>query len=1197
MMKLKRLEISGFKSFPDPVAVEFHGGITSIVGPNGCGKSNLADAVTWVLGEQSAKSLRGGRMEDVIFAGSQRRKPLGMGEVTLILDADPSFAQVEDGRLAIGRRVFRSGESRYRINGRTVRLKEIKDLLMDTGLGLRAYSVIEQGRVGMILSGKPQERRRLLEEAAGVTRYKARRRIAEVKLEEARANLLRLDDIVSEVERALRALKRQAAAARRYREREAEHRELLRRVLAGRWARLAAELAELAAALAAAEGRETELTAELTRAEAALAEEREAVEALARAVAERHQRVADAAATIEGRQQFLAANRQRLAETRERAGESGRQAERRAAEIAAAAEALAGHRERRAEMAAELEAARADVGRDEQALAAAGERLRAAEARLEEQRAALLAEVDAVNRLRGRRHQAEIELERGAFERRRLDEETAGHEAETRQADDALETARARVAELTARIERERAELAEVDAGLEATLAAEAAASERRRSAEAALAEVRNQHKLLTELSRAHAERRSRLEAALAAAGVAAPAFLADRARALEGWERALDFFLADLADAVIAADAEAALGLAAALAGEAPGGAPGPNALGARAPGVGGAVLAPADPAAAAEAAPAVDDPAAVLTLGAALGLAPELAAALPPAWLVEEPADAARLARAWPGVAFVSRGGVWAAGGVLRVAAGEAAPGVLERGRELAALEAEIPRRERALAAIEEEIETLVGRRAELARESNRRQSALAQARQELAVAEARRDDAEARRRVLGELGDALAAERARVERELAAAAERRDAVEREIAAAEQAHAEAERLFDRLGRERESAKADREALREASAGRRGRLDLLTERLAAHEREIARLETEDEDGRRQVVHWRQEAERLEGVAAELEAALGRAERELQAALEERAVGEEGVLEVQERLDSRRAEVRRAEEEITALRDRRDAARAAAGDLKVERAGRAQDAEHLAASFREAFDEELAAEPGVPPSDLAALEADLARTKATLERLGPVNVLAAEEYAEQEERHRFLTVQRADVIASIERLRTTIREINQTSSERFAVTFEEVNRNFGALFQRLFRGGEAEMRLLDDDDPLESGIEIVARPPGKRLQNIMLLSGGEKALTAIALLFALFQTKPSPFCILDEVDAPLDDVNTLRFIELLVAMAAETQFIVITHNKLTMEAAGTLYGVTMEEKGVSKLVAVEIDDVQPPAASQEAASA
>ena len=185
----------------------------------------------------------------------------------------------------------------------------------------------------------------------------------------------------------------------------------------------------------------------------------------------------------------------------------------------------------------------------------------------------------------------------------------------------------------------------------------------------------------------------------------------------------------------------------------------------------------------------------------------------------------------------------------------------------------------------------------------------------------------------------------------------------------------------------------------------------------------------------------------------------------------------------------------------------------------------------------------------------------------------------------------FLTAQRADVVASIERLRTTIREINQTSSARFTVTFEEVNRSFGALFQRLFRGGEAEMRLLDDEDPLEAGIEIVARPPGKRLQNIMLLSGGEKALTAIALLFALFQTKPSPFCILDEVDAPLDDVNTLRFIELLAAMAADTQFIVITHNKLTMEAAGTLYGVTMEEKGVSKLVAVEIDDVQPPAES------
>ena len=225
--------------------------------------------------------------------------------------------------------------------------------------------------------------------------------------------------------------------------------------------------------------------------------------------------------------------------------------------------------------------------------------------------------------------------------------------------------------------------------------------------------------------------------------------------------------------------------------------------------------------------------------------------------------------------------------------------------------------------------------------------------------------------------------------------------------------------------------------------------------------------------------------------------------------------------------------------------------------------------------------------PPPAPHNLAELEADLARTKDALERLGPVNVLAVDEYDEQEERYGFLTTQRADVAHSVESLKKTIREINEASSERFVATFAEVNQTFGRIFTHLFRGGEAEMRLLDDEDLLESGIEIVARPPGKRLQNIMLMSGGEKALTAIALLFALFQTKPSPFCILDEVDAPLDDVNTVRFVDLLRELSGETQFIVITHNKLTMEAASRLYGVTMEEKGVSKLVAVELEDVQP----------
>ncbi|HEX5760207.1 MAG TPA: AAA family ATPase, partial [Thermoanaerobaculia bacterium] len=333
MLKLERLELSGFKSFVDPVRVQFAGGITAIVGPNGCGKSNLADAMTWVLGEQSAKSLRGGTMEDVIFNGSEGRKPLGMSEVTLTLRTDPGAPGSEDGRIALGRRVFRGGESQYRLNGRTVRLKDLRDLLMDTGLGIRAYSVIEQGKIGMILSGKPQERRRLLEEAAGITRYKVRKALAEVKLEEATANLLRLDDIIAEIERALRSLKRQAGAARRYQQAEGEYRGLLERVLTGRWEALAARLAAVRGRIEEAGAREAELAAGLHRDEAALAAGRERLDALAREVADRHQRQGDLAARIEGRQQFVKGNRQTVQEIAERGAQAQALAARRREEL------------------------------------------------------------------------------------------------------------------------------------------------------------------------------------------------------------------------------------------------------------------------------------------------------------------------------------------------------------------------------------------------------------------------------------------------------------------------------------------------------------------------------------------------------------------------------------------------------------------------------------------------------------------------------------------------------------------------------------------------------------------------------------------------------------------------------------------------------------------------------------------------
>jgi chromosome segregation protein len=1168
MLKVERLQISGFKSFVDPVEVRFAGGVTAIVGPNGCGKSNLSEAITWVLGEQSAKSLRGGTMEDVIFNGSDSRKPLGMAECVLTLRTDLSFPGADDGLMSIGRRVFRGGESQYRLNGRLVRLKEIKDLLMDTGLGIRAYSVIEQGKIGLILSGKPQERRKLIEEAAGITRYKARKNVAEVKLQEATANLLRLDDVISEVERALRSLKRQASAARRYQEKEKEYRALLEQVLLGRWSAMAVHLSKLKSRIESATSREAALAADLHRDEAALAAGRERLEELAERMAERHQEVADLAAVIEGRQEFLKANRMTVQEIGERAAQGRALAERREQEIAAYDESLAALEEKRRELAGEREQAAAAVDEDERQIAAAERDLKQVAARVEGFRSQLLAAAAEINSARSRAQQAQIEQEKGNFRRNRIDEEIAQHAFELKQAAEVLEMTRDHAAATETALGEKSAEQEKVAAALELTMRREAEASERKRRLEDQLSGARQRQRILSELSRAHAQRRAALEKALAGAGVESPIYLASQAKAVEGWERSLDVYLGGLADAVILAPGESARDLARALAGRSE------------------AILVERQ-ASLSESWPVVDDPAVVLSLGEALGLSEELATALPPAFLVRTAADAERLAKLHPGLAFLSRDGVWVEAGTFHVEGEVATPGVLERESELAGLARQIPELETQLAEAAALLDRLVAERAALAKEANRLQGEVGQLRQELAVGRARLEDAAARHRRLATEAETLTTEQQEIAREIERIAERRQQLQEELSAAEARNAGLQEDFDRAQAELEAAKAHREGLRTASAGRRGRLDLLDERLESHDREMARLQGEVERGRGQVGAWRQEADRLTARRSEMEGAIAAAQDELQNALEERAAAEEAVLEEQERLDLHRQEIRLLEENIAGHREHRDAVRSELEELRIHQASLKQDAEHLALTFREEFAAELPAAPGEPRADLAEQEAELARTKAALERLGPVNVLAVQEHDEQEQRYEFLTTQRADVATSVDSLRRTIKEINEASSERFNATFQEVNKHFGDTFARLFRGGEAEMRLMDEEDVLESGIEILARPPGKRVQNLMLMSGGEKALTAIALLFALFRTKPSPLCILDEVDAPLDDVNTTRFVDLIAEMAESTQLIIITHNKLTMEVASRLYGVTMEEKGVSKLVSVELEEVQP----------
>ena len=1173
MLRLEKLELSGFKSFVDPVSVEFKGGIIAVVGPNGCGKSNLSDAITWVLGEQSAKMLRGGKMQDFIFNGSAQRKPVGMAEAVLTLAGDGSHEGVDDGRLTIGRRVLRSGESQYRLNGKVARLKDVKDLLMDTGLGIRAYSVIEQGRIGMILSGKPQERRKLIEEAAGITRYKARKRIAEIKLEEATANLLRLDDIVSEVERSLRSLKRQAGAARRYKEREEQYRELLDQVLCARWGNLSTRLSALTGQLEASTASESELAAGLSRGEAELAEGRERLEELAREVAERHERHSELAATVEGRQEFLKAARASETEIAERIAGGRASVERREQEIERATQAKAEAGEKRQALLAELSQAETRVGEDEEAIASAEERLAEAGRRSEGLRGDLLTAAAELTNLTGRLHQHQIELEKGTYKKNHLADEIQRHQEELSKAEGELTTARDAATEIerqTGEMTEERARLA---ARLDDLMEQEAAANEKRQSTEKALSEARQRQALLTELAQAHAERRSALETLLEEAGLT-PRFLSDRIAAATGWERSLDFYLGALADAVVLEAGEDPLALGATL-------ARGRSTA---------ALLAPIEDARPVEV--NLDDPAVGLPLGNALGLPDELASALPPAFLVEAPdgegaRHARRLAAQHPGVAFLCSDGLWAHGGLVHVEGDEVRPGLLEREAELAELEENLPRIERELGAAVARVGELVKARTECAGAANRMDSALGELRQKQAVARARLADLESRHRRLATEHTTLHDESGEIEREIARLNARRESLASEQAAAEERHGRLTEGFDASQSEVDKARGERQELRAETAGRKGQLDVLRERLAAHDRETHRLDREIEQSRQQMGAWRDEAEKLAHRRAQVQVDIDKADDELAVALEQRASLSDQILEAQARLDGHRANLRSQEEQIASTRERRDQVRNAVEALRIEEAGLKQDAGHLAETYRESFDRELPAEPEAPDRELSELETDMARLKDMLDRMGPVNLVAEQEYTETEERQGFLVEQRADVVESIESLRRTIKEINETSSARFAETFKEVNKTFGELFTDLFRGGEAEMRLMDEEDVLESGIEIVARPPGKRLQNIMLLSGGEKALTAIALLMALFRTKPSPFCILDEVDAPLDDPNVIRFVALLEKMAKDTQFIVITHNKLTMNVAHTLYGVTMEERGVSKVVSVELDDVQP----------
>jgi chromosome segregation protein len=1294
-MRLERLEINGFKSFSDRSELAFDKGVTAIVGPNGCGKSNVADAITWVMGEQSAKSLRGDKMEDVIFSGSDARKPTAAAEVRLrfsgvvksvtapaffdepanggnganglrhanghgyangnghangngdahgagngagdrTLVAPPREITAEEliqsvaREVEVTRRLYRSGESEYLIDGQTCRLRDVHELLMDTGLGAKAYAIIEQGKIGLILSSRPTDRRQLIEEAAGVTKYKARRRSAELKLEAAQQNLTRIDDIVFEVEKQRGTLKRQAAKARRYQKLRDELRRWEKVLLARRYRQLAGTIESGRARLADAREREAAAAArlaeiesdlgrvriELVEAESSATTRREAAHQCELAINRRQQQVAfdkeqiqtlDArASTVETELATIDARREpaRLALEARRAAAAGANVERdRAAQtFAADSEAYdAAHREIEG-LEADVEAARSEVFsaiNSATALRHSLEHAASARDRVGELLSKLQVESDDVR----------IESDRAAAEQ-------AASSEGVRRAQEALEQTR------VARTARE-SELA--SARIEHEWRARAV-----RSREHELAGLQARLKSLEELEAARAEYGDAARTVLAQANgkVNQRGAVADYLDVAAGYERAVEACLGELLQHVVVERPEhAAAGFELVreqragrcgflIADEASSGGSSGWAAGAAAP-------------------------EGVVALSSVVNVngpyASAILEALGDAWIADSYDRAADVSRTAPLSVATQGGELFRGQRLVTGGSPEASRGILETKREIRDLRTRIAAERDGLA--------------QLAEETAGFEATIAHATAAIAALNAEHHKQEKTivaldgqlQRAMSENGR-LAQKAEQLGRERRQAEEERDALERRQA---EARASIVRLDDEQRAAEERLTVAQRCLFEAREAAQELSRRAAEAGASHAALVERAAALESDVRR-----------LEEAGAELESRAGALAGERDEirrrldALRQAVIDGEGRLDADVRaLDGLRAEVQSADDAVLALRARSDehdaairearaaleAIRAALAELDVQRATAESDLAHLAqtaldsvqspiddivvevaeleASGQATPDARVLASADEPEEDAGEGAADargsddastpsyqiesalvreaeqrtlsaeeaIAALRARIDRLGPVNMMAIEQHEELETRHAFLTTQRKDLVDSIAQTTAAIRRIDETTRTRFAEAFAAINRNFQETFSTLFGGGRAGLTLLDENDPLESGIEIIAQPPGKRLQSVQLLSGGEKALTAISLMFGLFKYKPSPFCLLDEIDAPLDDANIGRFVEMLRGMQAHTQFILITHNRKTMEIADRLYGVTMEEPGVSKLISVQLN--------------
>jgi len=1182
-MYLKSLEAIGFKSFADKVKVEFHNGVTAIVGPNGCGKSNVMDAIRWVLGEQSAKALRGGNMQDVIFSGASRRKPLAMAEVSLTFAECEAELGTDFHEVTITRRVFRDGGSQYEINRKPCRLRDIQQLFMDTGIGRTAYSIMEQGKIDQILSSRPEDRRAIFEEAAGITKYKAQRREALRKLEHTEANLVRLDDIIREVKRQIGSLQRQAGKARRYRERTDELKDMESKLARHQFDRFSVSIGEFEQAVDSSLETHEQLNLEIELKDTELAEARQKLETIDAELTELRDRQSSARNAIERAEQSHTTNENRVTEY-------GELKENCRLEISGTEEKIRTQEEQLEFISTQLETSQGLLAENRTATEAKQEEAQMLNAQIntvEAERAEVenrMSELQSqVQEARNQLNALEIQQKNFLFRVENLKNEQS--ELATK-----LETEKAEadrhareVEEAEAQLSRDRDELGDLrdeEAGL----------SEEAREAADRLKETSSEHQKLTarrdalvQLDQDHAGSPAAAQELLAASEngelpSALQGTLSDHIQVKPGYEAAMARLLGEAVNALVVADRTTAQAIA--------------ERLRDAAEGEGGRCLLAA-----------LDLPRRIESSGEPFSMTaagryveadatakPVIDALLADAHVVDH-LEAAYELRGQVSTALVATrdGELITREGLILAGKQEGGSlSVLKRQNELRELAEQIEPLAAKITTGETEREQAQQRLGEMRERVTAAQTKVQQGEVNLATL---RQAQKSRERALEELRndhDTAAREIAKLGEQDAVDHAKHDELQQLVNAKTEEITAAEAQATGL-----STKLDELATQEA--GMRQSLTELQVRLATQEQQCKNWEEQREPVANRLLELRETIEKRRAEAEDYERKISEATEAIAAANVAKAEAETERTEL-ERLVTEQQGLKT--EAATAIEERERAMRETRKQLNELQSARSEKEvalererlllDQLRERMRRAYELELEELPVLEenpqaPTDWAALEAEVSDKRRQIDAMGPVNLDAIQEYDELEERHGFLEQQQSDMYKAKDDLQAAIKQINETTKKLFAETFEQVRENFQDTFKELFGpGGRSNLVLLDADDPLECGIDIVAKPPGKQLQSITLLSGGEKTMTAVALLFAIYMVKPAPFCVLDEMDAPLDESNINRFIRMVQRFVRQSQFILITHNKRTISIADVLYGVTMEEKGVSKVVSVRL---------------